>query len=142
MRDINTIIIHCSATPAPMDIGVEEIREWHVEKGWSDIGYHYVIRRNGTLEAGRPLELQGSHVYGENSDSIGICLVGGTTASGDALFNFTSNQMLCLMNVVQNLSSTYSAKVAGHRDFNSKKECPCFDVKQFFKEVIDDEHLI
>ena len=82
MRQIDHIIVHCSYTPPSMDIGAETIREWHTlpkpkGRGWSDIGYHWVIRRNGTVEAGRSEERAGAHAKGYNQDSIGICLIGG-----------------------------------------------------------------
>ena len=60
-----------------MDIGAKEIKAWHKGKGWKDIGYHYVIRLNGKVELGRPLEKMGSHVVGYNRDSVGVCYVGG-----------------------------------------------------------------
>ena len=77
MREINTFIIHCSDTYPDMDIGVEEIRRWHKERGWSDIGYHYVIRRNGKIEEGRNDGIVGAHAKGMNENSLGICMVGG-----------------------------------------------------------------
>lgn len=78
MREINLIVVHCTYSRPSMDIGVEEIRKWHVEgNSWTDIGYHYVIRRDGTIEDGRPIERPGAHVKGHNSNSIGIAWVGG-----------------------------------------------------------------
>ena len=77
MRFIEKIVIHCTFTPPTMNIGVEEVRKWHVEENkWSDIGYHFVIRRDGTVESGRPVERPGAHVKGHNSNSIGIAWVG------------------------------------------------------------------
>ena len=131
MRDIRKIIIHAADTPADMDIGVEEIRRWHVEeRGWSDIGYHYVIRRDGTVETGRSEDRAGAHVRGHNQDSIGICLVGGKPA-----FNFAYVQMDALMDLVTALQETYpGASVHGHREFDPGKQCPCFDVQAWFSE--------
>ena len=85
-RDISLLVIHCSATPVTMDIGVKEIREWHTSdpRNWSDIGYHYVIRLDGTLERARPLYKSGAHARGYNSNSIGICIVGGVDKGNDA----------------------------------------------------------
>jgi len=78
VSDIARIIVHCSATPPDMSIGVSEIRDWHVNQNkWSDIGYHFVIKRGGLIQQGRDIELAGAHAEGHNSDSIGICLVGG-----------------------------------------------------------------
>ena len=77
----DTIVIHCSATPSNMDIGVDKIRKWHVDdNGWDDIGYHYVIRRDGTLEIGRDEAMVGSHARAVNGTSIGVCLIGGSNS--------------------------------------------------------------
>lgn len=129
-RYIDTIIIHCADTPSTMDIGVEEIREWHVkDNGWSDVGYHYVIRRNGTIENGRDLNRAGSHCYGYNQSSIGICLVGGRKKKEEEDL-FTTEQFDSLESLLLNLKALISMKVdiKGHRDFNSAKTCPNFDV--------------
>lgn len=130
MRDISGIVIHCSDTPACMDIGRDEIRDWHLNNGWKDIGYHFVIRRNGVVEAGRPVEESGSHVKGSNKSTIGICLVGGHKGQ----FNYTRIQMSSLNDLVFNLKSTYpQANLMGHRDFQGvDKACPCFSVKDWF----------
>ena len=139
MREINEIIIHCSATPPDMDIGVEEIREWHRQRGWSDVGYHEVIRRNGLREHGRPLNEIGAHAYGHNVNSIGICLVGGTNADdktkGEA--NFTFEQLVTLHEVVSTYKGMFpNARVLGHRDIPGvTKACPCFDVAGFFRSL-------
>jgi len=131
MRDIRKIIIHAADTTASMDIGADEIRRWHVEdNGWSDIGYHYVIRRDGTVEPGRPEHQPGAHVRGHNKDSIGICLVGGKPR-----FNFAYVQMDALMDLVTALKEAHpNATVHGHRDFDQGKRCPCFDVQAWFSE--------
>ena len=98
-RTINEIDIHCSATPPNMDIGVKEIRQWHVAKNWSDIGYHDVIRRDGTLEEGRPLERAGAHIRGRNANSIAVCMIGGVKADMEAANNFTKEQFDTLRRV-------------------------------------------
>ena len=78
MRKIDKIIIHCSATPKHKDFSAETIRDWHVKgNGWDDIGYHYVVRLDGSLEYGRPVQVPGAHCRGENKSSIGICYIGG-----------------------------------------------------------------
>lgn len=131
MREIKQIVVHCADTYASMDIGAEEIRKWHVEdNGWSDIGYHYVIRRNGAIEHGRPLEKSGAHVRGHNKHSIGICLVGGKPD-----FNFTLPQILSLKSLLNELTGAYlNAVVCGHRDLDDSKTCPNFDVNQLYTE--------
>jgi hypothetical protein len=128
MREINAIIIHCADTPADMDIGAEEIRRWHVDgNGWSDIGYHKVIRRNGMIEPGRDERRIGAHAYGRNEDSIGVCMVGGKPDC-----NFTAAQWKALEGVVGALLHHYpGAEVIGHRDVSSKT-CPNFDVKAWW----------
>ena len=78
MRKIEKIIIHCSATVEGVNVSTSTIKRWHVQgRGWSDIGYHYVIGLDGAIDYGRPISRQGSHTKGENSDSIGICYIGG-----------------------------------------------------------------
>lgn len=131
MRQINFIIIHCADTPADMDIGAEEIRRWHVEeRGFSDIGYHHVIRRDGTVEPGRDERRIGAHAYGRNEDSIGVCMVGGKPDC-----NFTAAQWSALENLVRELLNRYSsAQVIGHRDV-SDKTCPNFDAKAWAESL-------
>lgn len=134
MRTINKLIIHCSATKPDMDIGAEEIRRWHKGKGWRDIGYHYVIRRDGTVEDGRALEDEGAHTLGHNKASIGICLVGGIGDNLKPDANFTHLQYVELYNLVDYLRAKYpDVAIHGHRDF-ARKACPCFDVHEFFRE--------
>jgi len=130
MRTVDTIIVHCSATPPDMDIGVRDIRKWHIEgNGWSDIGYHYVIRRDGRIGDGRPVGKVGAHAKGHNKTSIGICLVGGINDAGLADANFTIEQYNSLRTLINYLTREFDiGKVIGHRDV-SEKECPCFSVQ-------------
>lgn len=129
MREIDTLIIHCSYTPPDMDIGAAEINDWHLERGWDGIGYHLVIRRSGELEEGRDIEKAGAHARGHNRSSIGLCLVGGMSRDHQPDCNFTRMQWSCLSAVVDSLVEEYGPlKVIGHRDVDSGKECPCFDV--------------
>lgn len=132
MRVINLIVVHCSATPASMDIGVEEIRRWHVDgNGWSDIGYHYVIRRDGAVELGRPVDKMGAHAKGYNGASLGVCMIGGLNDDGDPDANFTAAQYDALELVYRALAQSHPiTDTVGHRDISSKS-CPCFDVKSF-----------
>jgi N-acetylmuramoyl-L-alanine amidase len=130
MRDIKYIIIHCSDTPPDMDIGYNEIREWHIARGFNGCGYHYIIRRNGTVEAGRSEYEVGSHVKGYNDNSIGICLVGGKTGRTDDITNFTPEQIISAKQLCYKLKIKYNtAKIMGHRDFTDEKTCPNFDIK-------------
>jgi len=129
----NFIVVHCSATKPSQDIGVKHIREWHIkERKWADIGYHYVIRRNGAIEMGRPTWATGAHVENHNWQSVGICLVGGVNEAGDPENNFTAEQMMALKHALRLLKrdSYRRAQVCGHHDFEGvQKACPCFDVK-------------
>jgi N-acetyl-anhydromuramyl-L-alanine amidase AmpD len=116
-----------------MDIGVDEIRVWHLDRGFDDVGYHHVIRRSGAIEDGRLHEIIGAHTIGHNADSIGICLVGGMSNEGRRDFNFTFGQIHTLINLVAGLLHRYpQAKVYGHRDF-SCKPCPCFDTQELLR---------
>lgn len=134
MRDIDTIIVHCSATSANHDVRSKDIKRWHTQdNGWSDIGYHYVICRDGAVERGRPVSRAGAHVRGHNDKSIGVCLAGGTDYGGKPEFNFTYRQMAQLLRLLTDLKATYDIKrVAGHNDFDKGKACPCFNVGAWF----------
>lgn len=140
MRTINRVIIHCAATPPQLDIGAETIRRWHLERGWSDIGYHYVIRRNGAVEPGRAVEKIGAHVRGHNADSIGVCLVGGVDVKGDPDANFTPEQWASLRALAVGLSHAFSASVHGHNEF-AAKACPSFDVAAWWSAVRGISHV-
>lgn len=134
---INKLIIHCSATQAKSDIGAKEIREWHMTGNkWADIGYHYVIRRDGRVEKGRSDLTVGAHCQGHNTGSFGICLVGGLGVRGNGENNFTEEQFKALTKLVKALVKEHpGAEVYGHRDLNRGKECPCFDAKEWWKSV-------
>lgn len=141
------IVVHCSATPVTSDIGVDEIRDWHQGKGWSDIGYHAVVRRNGQIEYGRHLDEAGAHVKGKNYQSVGVCLVGGVDPAGKAEANYTPDQFISLKALLITLKRSYpQAIILGHRDLSPDlngdgkissdewmKECPCFDVPKWIK---------
>lgn len=139
-KTTNFLIIHCAATPPEMDIGVAEIRKWHTDppkivdggniggNGWSDVGYHFVIRRSGGTETGRDIDRIGAHARGHNIDSIGICLVGGVDHRGKPDCNFTAAQWESLRRLYWTIRSAYPRIVAkGHRGV-SARACPCFDV--------------
>lgn len=131
------IVVHHAATRRRQDVGVKEIRQWHKAQGWSDIGYHYVIRRDGTLETGRPLDQAGAHVQGYNHNSIGICLVGGLADDGKtAEANYTEAQYATLEKTLRGATAAFpSAEVVGHRDLSkAKPSCPAFDVKTWWRK--------
>jgi len=135
MREIKKLIIHCSATKPSMDVGAEDITGWHKGKGWDDIGYHYVIRRNGVVEKGRDVSIAGAHAKGHNFNSIGICLVGGIDDDSKADDNYNLKQYNALIQLISFLKITFPIDdVLGHRDLPSvNKSCPCFDVRAWYK---------
>jgi N-acetyl-anhydromuramyl-L-alanine amidase AmpD len=119
-----------------MDIGVAEIRRWHVnDNGWSDVGYHFVIRRNGLVEQGRHLDHEGAHVHGYNDVAVGVCLVGGVDEHGKAENNFTPEQLVSLLKTLRFLKAyAPDAFIQGHRDFPGvKKDCPSFGVREWLQ---------
>jgi len=126
------IVIHCAATKASMDIGLTEIRKWHVQdNGWRDVGYHYIIRRNGEVELGRSIRDTGAHAAGYNHKSVGLCMVGGMAEDNSAENNFTAQQWTALLDLVKQLKADYpEADVIGHNEI-SEKECPSFDVQKW-----------
>lgn len=144
------IVVHCSATKASQDIGVREIREWHLGRGFSDIGYHLVIRRSGLIELGRPLQDVGAHVAGFNSSSVGVCLAGGLDDNGNGIIedfhHYTARQRSSLYTLLLTLRNIYPiAKAVGHRDLSPDKDmdgkitrrdwlksCPGFSVQKEF----------
>lgn len=136
MRPINKIIVHCSDTYPNMDIGVAEINQWHLDRGWKEIGYHDVDRRDGRIEIGRSIHLSGAHTKGHNHDSIGICLVGGKSQDNEPENNFTEKQFKSLAQLIRMYRVTYGADlpVYGHSDFSAYKTCPNFNVKAFLEE--------
>ena len=141
-KKTDSIIIHCAATKASMDIGYKEIREWHVDQnGWDDVGYHFIIKRNGQYEKGRPEGYSGAHAPSHNGRSIGICLVGGMAEDGGPENNFTLEQFLTLKDLVNMIMDKYSdiTEILGHCDVqDNKPNCPGFNVKEWLnKEAIN-----
>ena len=128
MRPITKIILHCSATKEGKNFSAADIDRWHREQGYAMIGYHYVILLDGTVEPGRPLELQGAHTYGHNADSIGICYIGGLDHHGCPADTRTPEQHRAMTELINKLLQRFpNATVHGHREF-ANKDCPCFDV--------------
>ena len=136
-RTITEIIIHCSATPEGRDYTVDDIRRWHKDQGWSDIGYHYVIYRNGHIEPGRDVDIIGAHCVGHNTHSIGICYVGGVARDGKtAKDTRTLAQKAALLSLLVDLHKLYPmAIIVGHRDYDKGKACPSFDAKTEYHNI-------
>ncbi len=131
MRAINKIIIHCTATREGDDISVSTIRKWHLARGWSDIGYHYVIDLKGNINAGRPIELMGAHTKGQNKYSIGISYVGGVESDGKTPKDTRTNaQKDAIIRLIKKLKGCYpDVTIHGHNEF-SNKACPSFNVSK------------
>lgn len=127
MNSIQYLVVHCADTPDDRDIDAAEIHRWHTEeRGWSGIGYHAVIKRDGTIENGRPLYWSGAHVKGHNSHSLGVCLIGEV--------NFTPAQYASLSSLLKSWNSQHpGSRVVGHCDLDSRKTCPNFDVKEWWR---------
>ena len=132
MRILNEIIIHCADTPEGRETTLEEIRSWHLARGFSDIGYHYVILLDGTVLKGRPIDKMGAHCKGHNRNSIGICYVGGRTKDNKSSMDTrTPEQRKSLESLVNALKMVFDVqKVSGHNEYDDSKACPCFDVKE------------
>ena len=135
-RTINEIIIHCTATPEGKDYTVDTIRQWHRQRGFSDVGYHYIIHSNGQIDDGRDVNVAGAHCSGHNSHSIGIAYIGGMTADNkSAKDTRTDEQRTAIKRLLRALRSIYpKAKIHGHRDF-AAKACPSFDATSEYKNI-------
>ena len=149
MRKIKYIVVHCSATKNGQKVTADDIDKWHKARGWRKIGYHYVIRLDGAIEAGRDEDEVGAHVSGNNSNSIGICYVGGLNAAGQPMDTRTEKQKAALCFLLQQLKAKYpAARIVGHRDFSPDqngngvieswewlKACPSFDAATEYKNL-------
>tara|TARA_R110002126_G_scaffold78629_2_gene195659 strand:+ start:4679 stop:5128 length:450 start_codon:yes stop_codon:yes gene_type:complete len=149
MRDIKYIVIHATATKEGKHFDSEDIDNWHKEKGWSGIGYHYVVLLDGMLEKGRKDDKIGAHVKGFNKNSIGVVYIGGLDKNGKPKDTRTELQKEALRELLKRLKWIYpKAEILGHRDFSKDKNgngiiepseymkhCPCFDAKTEYKNV-------
>lgn len=137
MRKIDKIIIHCSATPEGREVSVKTIRKWHLQRRFSDIGYHYVIHLDGTIETGRPIEKNGAHCSYNNIGSIGICYVGGMDKDmKKAKDTRTQAQKNSLIKLMHELIYKYNKDMTihGHNEFSNKK-CPSFNVQEEYANL-------
>lgn len=135
MRSIDKIIIHCSATPEGRDISADTIDKWHKERGWSGIGYHYVIKLDGSIEYGRDINKTGAHVKNHNKGSIGICYIGGCDASMNPKDTRTPEQKESLLLLLKTLKKMhYKATIHGHNEFASKA-CPSFNANKEYCNI-------
>jgi N-acetyl-anhydromuramyl-L-alanine amidase AmpD len=141
LKRVDYIVVHVTATPPKVDIGAEEVDAMHRQRGFSSIGYHYVVRRDGRVEKGRPEDRVGAHVQGFNSVSLGVSMVGGVDARGLPQDNATPAQYRALEQLLRALSGRHpAARICGHRDLSPDRDgdgviepqehvkaCPCFD---------------
>lgn len=157
MKEIDAIIIHCSATRAGQDLRAKDIDRMHRARGFSQIGYNFVIDLDGTVENGRPLNIDGAHCNTKgfsgasyNKHSIGICYIGGLDASGKPADTRTDAQKKALHDLVAKCCKEYQIiELLGHRDTSPDldcsgevepveyiKACPCFDVRSEFTNFL------
>lgn len=148
MRKVNKIVIHCTATKEGQNVGIGTIKKWHLNRGFSDIGYHYLIGIDGIITAGRPVSRIGAHVRNGNSDSIGIAYTGGLDVNGKGKDTRTDAQKLSLIKILKTLKNIYpTASIHGHRDYSPDKDgdgveehefmkqCPCFNAELEYLEL-------
>lgn len=135
---VKYIVHHYSATYPDQDLGVADIRKMHLARGWKDVGYHYIIKRDGTVQKGRQDTTVGAHVSGHNTGSIGICCIGGierATGPNVGVDNRTPAQIQSAIRVTRDLLNQHPrAQVVGHRDL-SPTQCPGFDVRTWWAAV-------
>ena len=137
MRKINKIILHCSATPQGRHHDVADIRRWHLKRGFNNIGYHYLLHIDGTIEEGRPLNKQGAHCSGQNRGSIGICYVGGMSKDmKKAKDTRTQAQKDSLIKLMHELIYKYNKDMTihGHNEY-ANKACPSFNVQEEYANL-------
>lgn len=127
MRQIDEIIVHCTATPAGRDVTAADVDRWHRQRGFDSIGYHYLVRLDGTVEPGRDVGRAGAHCLGHNARSIGVCYAGGCDGHMRPADTRTAAQRKSLTELIGRLLRQYpGAKVYSHSDF-AAKACPSFD---------------
>ena len=136
IRKINEIIVHCTATSEGRDYTIADITRWHKQRGFATIGYHYVVYRDGSIHVGRDVNLIGAHCTGHNTNSIGVCYVGGCQYNGMTPKDTrTEAQKKALLALLRELRRKYpQAKIHGHRDY-ANKACPSFDATREYKNI-------
>lgn len=144
-RRIDEIIVHCTATPEGRDLTVDQIRQDHIKNNhWSDIGYQYVVYRDGTVHTGRDVDISGAHAEGHNSHSIGVVYVGGVENRPGVPYKDlkakdtrTDAQKASLMALLMDLRKLYpTARIIGHRDVDTHgKSCPSFKAKEEYRNI-------
>lgn len=136
MRKINKIIVHCTATPAGRNVTAKEIDTWHRQRGFNGIGYHYVVKLDGVVEKGRPVEKIGAHCKGQNANSIGVVYVGGMSRDNTKPMDTrTPEQRIALSDLIAEIKRNYpGASIHSHYEF-APKACPCFDAAKEYADL-------
>ena len=136
MRNVNEIIVHCSATREEQQVSVDTIRDWHLAKGWNDIGYHFYIELDGTIKKGRDIDKTGAHCKGHNRNSIGLCYCGGVESDGKTPKDTrTETQKESMLHVLKTLKAMYpDAIIYSHNEF-ANKACPSFDATEEYENI-------
>ena len=138
-REISEVIVHCAATPEGKPFTVDDVRRWHRQQGWTDIGYHYVVGLRGELWLGRDVDIQGAHCAagGHNRGSIGVCYIGGVACDGKTPKDTrTPEQKATLLKLLMDLRKLYPGmRIYGHHDFERGKACPSFDAKNEYRNI-------
>ena len=138
MRTITLIVVHCSAVRPDQSSSAAQIDSWHrKERHWKlGIGYHYVVRRDGTIEPGRPEEQIGAHCLNHNAHSIGVCYEGGLDIRGQPADTRTAEQKQAMRQLLEELHGRYPrAIIVGHHDLNPGKPCPCYDAAREYADL-------
>lgn len=135
MREIKEILVHCSATKEGKNFNANDITRWHKDRGFTTIGYHYVVLLDGTIQQGRAEMVMGAHCTGHNANSIGVCYIGGLDASGKPKDTRTEAQKKSLLELLKRLKADYpNAKIYPHYKY-ANKACPCFDAEKEYKDL-------
>lgn len=138
-KQTDYVVIHSTMTPPSKTITVKVVDEWHRKEGWLEVGHHFFIRNDGTLEFGRHPETVGAHTKKHNANSISICLVGGSDSDGKSEDNFSELQKKTLESLLDTLALAYpNAEVVTHSELD-ETECPSFDLDSWWKTKYNKE---
>lgn len=139
MRKIQRIVIHCTATKPGQDVDIEQVRKWHVDGNkWSDVGYHYLVKLDGTIQPGRAVSVMGAGVKGHNRDTVHVAYVGGCDDSGKPFNTLNDDQRAAIYQVCTSLVRVFGPLlVIGHNDLTDEKACPSFKVTTELGQLVE-----
>ena len=154
MREIKSVILHCTATTLDKVLTVKEVRKWHVQgRGWSDIGYHFLIHQDGTIERGRHIDKVGAHTWGNNYGSVGVAYCGGVVKKSKTILDkekgkdksrytpkdtMTKEQEKAFRDLFGMLEVFFGElKLSGHNNHTNAKACPSFKMRDKFGDLIN-----